>query len=218
MGKYSGSPFGTIKGKVGNVVGTVWNGIKVVKTLAEDVTQPNTTAQLDQKQKFSLIQALVSGILAIVHVGFKFFTNKTSPYSACIGANLPGAISGASPDFGIDYEKLVVAQGSLYGQDDASVTNWTANAMLAAWSSVAGQSNALATDKVRALVVCETSDIATKVKAIIVETTRDDEELSWIVPHTFEGETANVYLFFESADGQLISDSLHIGRSEILAP
>ena len=54
---------GGFSNKIGNVVGTSWKGISVMRALPQSVHNPRTGLQTRQRQKFSIMSKLGSGLL-----------------------------------------------------------------------------------------------------------------------------------------------------------
>ena len=54
---------GGFSNKIGNVVGTSWKGIAVMRALPQSVHNPRTGLQTRQRQKFSIMSKLGSGLL-----------------------------------------------------------------------------------------------------------------------------------------------------------
>lgn len=63
MAKIKQGILGGFSGKVANVVGTSWKGRAVMKSQPLSVANPRTTAQVEQRNKFSYIAELASSIL-----------------------------------------------------------------------------------------------------------------------------------------------------------
>jgi hypothetical protein len=68
MATYTGSPFGTIRGKLGNTVATKWKGINVIRSNFSP-TNPNSLKQQAVKQGYRVIQKL----------GSRHFSNNVRP-------------------------------------------------------------------------------------------------------------------------------------------
>lgn len=63
MAKIKQGILGGFSGKVANVVGTSWKGRAVMKSQPLSVANPRTTAQTEQRNKFSYIAELASSVL-----------------------------------------------------------------------------------------------------------------------------------------------------------
>lgn len=57
---------GGFSNKIGNVVGTSWKGISVMRSLPQSVHNPRTGLQIRQRQKFATVSAIGSSILDLI--------------------------------------------------------------------------------------------------------------------------------------------------------
>lgn len=57
---------GGFSNKIGNVVGTSWKGISVMRSLPQGVHNPRTPSQTRQRRKFATVSAIGSSILDLV--------------------------------------------------------------------------------------------------------------------------------------------------------
>ena len=57
---------GGFSNKIGNVVGTSWKGISVMRSLPQSVHNPRTVSQTRQRRKFAIVSAIGSSILDII--------------------------------------------------------------------------------------------------------------------------------------------------------
>lgn len=122
MGIIKRGILGGFSGRIGNVVGSSWKGLAVVKSLPLSVANPRTTAQTTQRSKFSNTVAFGSLLLtnfikplwdrAAVHM---------SGFNAFVKANVGLMPSGPLPD----YSGLILSEGPLGTLD---VTNVDATA------------------------------------------------------------------------------------------
>lgn len=71
MGKIKSGIFGGVSGKVGNLTGSSWKGIPVIKSRPQSVAYPATTGQVAQTTKMSAIVSFSKQILSgwIKHYG-----------------------------------------------------------------------------------------------------------------------------------------------------
>ena len=66
MGKIIGGILGNFSGKVGNVVGGSWKGIGTLRAYNPVVSNPRTNAQVNNRDRFSIITAMASDLLSTV--------------------------------------------------------------------------------------------------------------------------------------------------------
>lgn len=104
---------GPFNGKVGNVIGYKWRDIWVMRSLSKPSTKPRSKKQLANQAKFALMQELLHVVLDFVRLGFslKPETRRMSAFNAAMSYNVKNAIKGEFPDFEIDFEKVMLAQG-----------------------------------------------------------------------------------------------------------
>jgi len=66
MARLSQGILGGVLGKIGNVVGSSWKGIPVIKSKPLSVANPRTTAQVAQRTKMANVVAFAQAILASI--------------------------------------------------------------------------------------------------------------------------------------------------------
>lgn len=211
MGTIKQGILGGFSGKVGNIVGASWRGIDYIRSLPASVRNPRTVAQVSQRTRFALIGKMLKTFVPVIRVGFAGSTGTgKSAFSVAMSYNVKNAVTGLSPDFEIDFAKLKVAIGELYGATNAAATS-AAGSLSFVWDSDL-LNNAAATDKVILMAYNQTlNESAYDVDAA----TRADGSGSLAVPPTWDGEQVDTYLALYSADGKLISNSVHTGRVEV---
>jgi hypothetical protein len=80
---------GGFSNKIGNVVGSSWKGIAIMKSLPLSVANPRTAAQVNQRNKFSGCVAFASSILgSTIKPLWDRFAQKQSGYNAFIQRNV----------------------------------------------------------------------------------------------------------------------------------
>lgn len=80
---------GGFSGKVGNVVGSSWKGVAVMKVKPVSVANPRTTAQVAQRTKFANVVAFAQLILAtIIQPLWNRFASQSSGFNDFIKQNI----------------------------------------------------------------------------------------------------------------------------------
>lgn len=88
MGVIKRGILGGFSNKVGNIVGSSWKGIAVVKSLPLSVANPRTAGQVMQRNRFSVLTVLGSNLLAaIIKPLWDRFATAMSGFNAFISAN-----------------------------------------------------------------------------------------------------------------------------------
>ena len=95
------------KGKVGTVVGSFWKGKKVMRAYNEFPSNPRTSAQLIQRQKFALIASLGGVFSDFLKMTLRGYANgeQNSLIGQFVGQNINSVnVSGSTVE--VDYETL----------------------------------------------------------------------------------------------------------------
>lgn len=212
MGKYKNGILGSFTGKVGNIIGSTWNGIPYMRAVPANVKDPKTPKQLAQRQRFGLITSLLRKFRPVVMIGFKHGAGNMNPINRAASYNLRNAVGGEYPDQYIEYSQFVLARGELTGVNNPQVSAGTAGEIVYTWTDNSGEGSAQAGDNVIATVYCpELDTVAYKTNAAL----REDESFTFSMPVSFEGESVETYLFFTSSDESIASDSVYTGQVTI---
>ena len=157
MGIANQGVFGGWRKRVGNVVGRIRQGQNVYSIYQPVVANPKTQAQMSHRTGFSLLSRVFSTMLSFIKVSFAKLDGyeRGSAFSAAVGYNLKrNAISGVYPSQEVDFENLVVSEGSidLPYNPNADLDSGT---LTATYADNTGRGNAEATDEVMLLLYSE---------------------------------------------------------------
>jgi hypothetical protein len=195
---------GGVQNKIGNVVGSSWKGIAVLKSLPVSVANPRTAPQVAQRERFRNIVMFATAILAeVIKPLWDRFAQKQSGYNAFISRN-----SDYFTDAGLDIPSgLVISQGKM---DATNIISATANAgsdeVTVNWTDDSGQGFKQATDT--AFIVCRNR--TTKlVKGYNTGKTRNLTSAT-VELECSAGNTIDIWLAFRRADGTIVSDTSYI--------
>lgn len=211
MGQIKQGILGGFSGKVGTVIGSNWKGISYMRAIAPNVKDARTAKQLAQREKFALTMSFLRSLQSYIRIGFKSYATHQSAFNATMSYNLRNAIKGVSPDWSIDYSKVMVSRGSLVlPLNIQKVSN--EGEIGISWIDNSGVANALDTDFAMPLAYN-----AVKHEAVydMTSSCRGDEGVSLEYPSNWAGDTVHVYLGFVSEDGYLVSDSVYVGEVQI---
>jgi len=208
MGKISQGILGGFSGKVGNVIGGTWKGIDYMRVKPANVANPQTEGQVDQRSKFTTALQFLQTMKDFVKVGYKNYAIKMSAFNSAMSNILKNAVTGAYPDFTIDFASALISRGSL-----ASVLNGTANSSAAGsidftWDDNSIESNAQATDKAMILAYNQSKDKAVFVTA---GAARNAGAQTLTIPDDFSGDAVECFIAFISADGLSVANSKYLG-------
>lgn len=211
MGSIKQGILGGFSGKVGSVIGSNWKGISYMRGIALNVKDARSPKQLVQRGKFAFAVAFLKPMKSFIDVGFKSYAVQQTAMNAALSYTLKNAITGISPDFGIDYSKVMVSKGGLELPPKIQMVNNEGEVALS-WNDNSGVGNASDTDFAMPLVYN-----ANKCTAIydMVSSCRGDEGVGLSYPSDWVGDTVHVYLTFVSEDSSLVSDSVYVGEKVI---
>ena len=211
MGTYRKGILGSFTGKVGTVVGSSWRGIDYMRSLPRRSSKEPTEPQAIQRAKFGLVAGFLAPIRGLLDIGFKTAAVNQTGSNAAAKEMFEFGITGAYPNFTVDYPNVKISKGSLTGAFNASVTPGT-DQVTVTWEDNTGSGNAKATDKAIILVYNEE-------QSQYIYTTDGPERSAatyvYNMPDDFAGDTVEVWLGFISADGKLVADSVHAGDAVI---
>ena len=208
MGKISQGVLGGFSGKVGNVVGGTWKGIDYMRIKPANVTNPRTEGQVDQRSKFSTVLRFLQPMTDFLRVGFKLYANKMTQFNAAMSYNLNNAITGAYPNFMVDYASALVTRGNLTGAANGAASSPSAGDVQITWDDNSGSGSAQATDKALIVLLNTTRQEAVFTTAGPARSA-GTETIS--VPSEYTGEDVDVFLGFISEDGSKVANSSYLG-------
>lgn len=212
MGKYRNGILGSFTGKVGNVVGSTWNGISYMRAIPSNVKDPKTPKQLAQRQRFGLVTSFLRKFKPVVTLGFKSGAGNMSPLNRATSFNIRNAVGGEYPDQQIVLDQLVLARGDLTRADEPQASASDPGEITFTWVDNSGEGSALPDDKVVITIFNpERNTVFYRLDSAI----REEETLTLSLPNSWHGDTVDTYLFVASSDDKLISDSEYTGQVTI---
>jgi hypothetical protein len=208
MGKINQGILGGVSGQVGNVIGGTWKGIDYLRIKPSSVANPRTEGQVDQRTKFSTALLFLQPMTDFLRTGFKLYANKMTQFNAAMSYNLNNAITGAYPNFMIDYASALVSRGNLTGAANGAASSPSAGSVEVTWTDNSASGSAVATDK-SLIVLLNTS----RGEAIFTSAgpERSVGSATIPVPSEYSGESVEVFLGFISADGTKVANSVYLG-------
>lgn len=191
---------GGLSGSIGNVTGSSWKGVPVLRTKPLSVANPNTPAQQAVRTPWSLLTKLGSSITgAILQPVWNGIASKMSGYNLFMQKNAQLAFSSLG-DFvptGLSVSPGTLPSAAVSVDELASSTVMSFN-VATALPSV----QALPTDKLYAVVVDIDGIYLGSVSGTV---TRSVGAFSVVANRTLlNGERVYAYAFFMSADGKRI--------------
>lgn len=151
MARLSQGILGGISGKIGNLVGSSWKGIAVIKTKALSVSNPRTASQLTQRGKMANVVAFATYHLAtVIKTLNDRFAQGMSGFNLFVSRNIDlfeDAICS-------DPSALILSSGKMVAVNPSSlVADVSLNSITVNWPTALPDSYAQATDK--AYAICQ---------------------------------------------------------------
>lgn len=204
MGEIKRGILGGFSGKVGTVVGSTWKDVSYMRALAISVSNPRTPKQQTQRGKFAMSMAFLRAIIPYVRVGYHPYAKGRTAFNAAMSYILRHAIAGSAPQLAVDYERVLVARGTLMPVFNASVV-LTDGKLTLTWKDNSKMGDALSTDQAMPLVYNkERSEAYYDLEAA----TRADGTFQLTLPDGWDDEALAVYLAFRSEDGNRVTNSI----------
>jgi hypothetical protein len=203
MGTLKRGILGGFSGKVGNIVGSSWKGIAVIKTLPLSVANPRTTAQTNQRSDFKAVAIFASLILAgYIKPLWDRFASGMSGYNAFMQKNVPLYDRDTAPHV----QDFVMSVGKMQATPilTTEVVNSSHTASCTYAPTLTGPLMASTDLAYGVAVSAEDGSVAVSSG----EATRDTEQVDF----TFDDSadlSGDVYFFlsFKRADGTIVSGS-----------
>jgi hypothetical protein len=201
MARLTQGILGGISGTIGNVVGSSWKGIAIIKSKPLSVSNPKTSGQIAQRAKMSYIVAFARVILAgIIKPLWDRFATQASGYNEFVSQNI-SLFEAATPSPIAD---LIISKGQM-----SAVNPTTINASDGSQSAqvtfitTLPDSYSLTTDEVYVVLINESNGDVSFVSA---EDTRADGAAVVTMNEDFSsGDSVHAFLAFRRADGTVVS-------------
>ena len=200
---------GSISGTVNDVVLSEWNNIPVVRSRPKRTNKPATDGQQIQQGKMATAVKFATAVKKVFAVGFQDFAVKMSAYNAGVRDLLFNGITGESPNYSINYKRVLVCRGRLHLEPNASVKAEQGQVTFT-WTYEAADDVA-ANDKAILVVYCEALG---KCLFTLKGADRSTGTASIAVAR-FKGFEVQTWLAFISPDGANTSPSVYTGAVTI---
>src|SRR5574344_2996358 len=92
MGTIKQGILGGFSGKVGTVIGGSWKGISYMRSQAQNIKNPRTEAQMEQRSKFALALSFLKPLTELLRTGYKLYAKKQTAFNAAMSYTLANAI------------------------------------------------------------------------------------------------------------------------------
>jgi len=203
---------GGFRGTVGSVVGGNWRGIDTMRAVAKPRKGKSTAAQIDQQMKFGIATKFISAKRHLLEIGFKNFAVEMTGTNSALSHTLRHAITGVSPNYSLDYSKILLFRGSLSVPPAPVASSTQAGIVSFSWTNDPAILDADPTDKAILVVYCESSNSTAYTMAGAARSTM----AATLAISGFSGKTVQTWIAFISVDGKRISNSVFAGQLNVL--
>lgn len=199
---------GAIRGTVGTVTGSSWQGIDYIRTRASAHTKPSTQRQVEQQARFLLVLHFLQPIISLIMLGFKAYAVKKTGYNAAMSYNIKNAVSGTYPSYQLDYSKVLFSRGDLPGALNADAVSTEAGKVTFTWSDNSGTGKASSGDKALLLVYC----VEMKLAIFTTGSALRSAATETLLVTEFSGQEVETWMAFISQDGKDLASSVYTGK------
>ncbi|HLN52520.1 MAG TPA: DUF6266 family protein [Lentimicrobium sp.] len=147
MGKLINGIHGPFKGRVGNVIGTFWKGMSVMKVNPANHTDANTGMQQQQRARIKLLSVFMKEFKSLYTLGFTAVDPKTTAFNNAVKYNFEEIIEGVYPDLNINLSKIRLSIGKLQHVKNPAVMKASDHAVMVSWTDNTNNDNAFANDR-----------------------------------------------------------------------
>ena len=208
MSTFKSTTFGKISGRHGSAVAAeLRNGMNVLKVFTAPFN-PKSVKQVAQRTKFKFV---IDTLLCMDKL-FMITFHGLGEFHHAVSLALKNAVTGTSPDFSIDYTKLVMSEGSIYGTSHVIAAKTTGTSVRIDWVNNLYNTSALATDNVSLIFFREAEK-----EAVLLEncTQRAAETVEVELPAEWAGGKVHCWIYFTDADGLHNSLSKYISLVQL---
>lgn len=213
MSILTGGPYYHMVGRTGNNVGRVLRGKNVFSMRPSPSQKPPTSLQLAVRMRLAMMSDFYSWVTDLLDLGFQDYTAEMSAFNAAVSYGLRNAVTGVSPNFTVDYTKVMFSRGKLY-----NVTNPVAATAVGAvvdftWTSVLYEEYASADDKVSIVFYNPAlGNFVVKMNAAL----RSAQAYEMHLPLDWSGAEVNAWILTANAEGKMVSNTSFVSELTIL--
>ncbi|PWG78595.1 DUF6266 family protein [Pararcticibacter amylolyticus] len=209
MGQIRNGANGGFSGKAGSVIGSSWRSIDYIKGLSRRRVKPSAQSQLDQQSRFALIVSFLAPLKNLMERSYSSRdTSRATGYNLAVHENLNKAVTGISPDFSIDFSKLLISRGALQRPISPKMTSEKSGIIEVAWFPGSDDLTG-SPDDVANIVLYNTTE---RVHLLSLgKATREEGKIEIPFPDEFSSDSIEGLMFFSSTDGKY-SESAYLGK------
>ncbi len=207
MATQASNIFGSFSGKVGQVVGTSWRGMAVLRMAPQKSNKKPSPAQVLQRAKFSAAMGFLNPIKPFLAERFGKMEGTKAPFDLALSYHLREAIQVDGDDLQIIYPKVCISKGHLRGVEGASVVVEDENQLTMQWTDNSAQSFANSDDLLTVVLYVPNSSEFYFFENIAQ---RQDGSVQCFLPEKAVGVTVYCWATFITFSGDWAATSCYI--------
>jgi len=219
MGIIKGGILGGFRNKTGAVVGSYWRTLDVIRGMPRISGKAPTQSQLDQRARFKLVTSYFAWIGDLIAVGYKSLSSIDTPMNVAVSYHLKEAITGVSPNFSLDFTKVMFSQGKLALPFNSGATSTDAAELDFTWSTEVKQGPIASIYKQGSdmLSILVYNPMMFEFTTLHNVAPRSAGTYKMSLPIEFSGEGVHCYLAFNSVNRKdFASKSKYVGLVTVL--
>jgi hypothetical protein len=207
MASYEESIFGAISGRHGTAVASKTADGKKLIRMYRVPSNPNTPAQVAQRDKFGFVNAELSPLREIFKVSFR---NKKG-MNLAVSYALKNAVTNSGQNLSIDYSKLSFAWGSIQLPDQIGASVQTGNAIKIDWDSTLRVEDEIP-DELNLVCMNSGSKFTILRESVAL---RNASTVTLELPEIWEGKEVHCWAYFSTPENNLTSVSTYLGLLQL---
>lgn len=190
MGKANQGVFGAWTNKVGNVVGRIVQGQNVYSIYQPNVANPQTTAQMTNRDKFKTLAQFLRLFSVSFRTTFSGQFKFGTGFSRAMAVNYDDGVTGTYPNLSVNFSHIEMAEGQIGNLVNPAVSP-DSGVIAISWSSEGETEDAKSTDKVGIILYNPTRDAAL---CDIDTHERGENGAEYDMPSAWSGDAVHVWI------------------------
>lgn len=207
MAKFNSTTFGTISGRHGSAVATTTKDGQSILRVYKAPSNPRTEGQVSQRSKF----ALVNSELRYMSKLFKITFGSSKGLQKACSLALKNAVVGESPNYSIDYSKLIIAQGAVQPAEQAVANVSQGITVGIEWDDTVGY-QASEHDNVNLVFLNDVSKVGVIFQN---QAQRMNGSIEVDLPDVWVGAAIHCWLYFSTPQGDTTSTSQYLALLQL---
>ncbi len=212
MARHQKGILGPLDGKVGDVIGSTWNGIPYFRSRPKSYQDAKTPMQQNNRMKMTVTQKFLKAITPYLRIGFRNYAVGQSAYNAAVSYMRNNALIITEENVSIDPSKVLVSRGLLPCPHGCEARGKEEGTIAFSWDSKKLEEGAEANDIAMPMVYN-----LSKLEAVYSTDgfLRSDGQASLTYPDKWKGDTLSCFIAFASQNSKAVSESEYLGEIKI---